>query len=75
MKFGSWTYDGFQLDLAMKEDGGGDLTSFITNGEWQLIGNLKRKSREKVDMLTHLAFIGMPGKKNIIYYRYFLLFI
>ncbi|XP_035702527.1 neuronal acetylcholine receptor subunit alpha-7 [Folsomia candida] len=48
MKFGSWTYDGFQLDLSMKDDAGGDLSSFITNGEWELI--------------------GMPGKKNVIYY-------
>ncbi|CAL8069410.1 unnamed protein product [Orchesella dallaii] len=38
MKFGSWTYDGFQVDLSMKDDGGGDLSSFITNGEWELIG-------------------------------------
>ncbi|CAG7822726.1 unnamed protein product [Allacma fusca] len=38
MKFGSWTYDGFQLDLAMKDESGGDLTSYIQNGEWELIG-------------------------------------
>jgi len=27
-----------QLDLSMKDDEGGDLSSFITNGEWELIG-------------------------------------
>ncbi|KAK6642479.1 Neuronal acetylcholine receptor subunit alpha-7 [Polyplax serrata] len=38
MKFGSWTYDGFQLDLQLQDEGGGDISSFITNGEWDLIG-------------------------------------
>ncbi|XP_073994257.1 neuronal acetylcholine receptor subunit alpha-7-like isoform X15 [Rhodnius prolixus] len=37
MKFGSWTYDGFQLDLQLQEDSGGDISSFITNGEWDLL--------------------------------------
>ena len=27
-----------QLDLAMKDDAGGDLSSYIQNGEWDLIG-------------------------------------
>nr|AJV88491.1 nicotinic acetylcholine receptor subunit alpha 6 isoform 3a8b [Bovicola ovis] len=40
MKFGSWTYDGNQLDLVLKaEDGGAsDLSDFISNGEWYLLG-------------------------------------
>ncbi|KDR22509.1 Neuronal acetylcholine receptor subunit alpha-7, partial [Zootermopsis nevadensis] len=38
MKFGSWTYDGFQLDLQLQDDSGGDISSFITNGEWDLLG-------------------------------------
>ncbi|XP_070162492.1 nicotinic acetylcholine receptor alpha7 subunit isoform X1 [Polyergus mexicanus] len=38
MKFGSWTYDGFQLDLQLQDEGGGDISSFITNGEWDLLG-------------------------------------
>uniref|UniRef100_A0A182NDS8 Neurotransmitter-gated ion-channel ligand-binding domain-containing protein n=1 Tax=Anopheles dirus TaxID=7168 RepID=A0A182NDS8_9DIPT len=38
MKFGSWTYDGNQLDLVLNSDDGGDLSDFITNGEWYLIG-------------------------------------
>ncbi|KAK6624664.1 hypothetical protein RUM44_011523 [Polyplax serrata] len=40
MKFGSWTYDGFQLDLQLQDEGGGDISSFITNGEWDLIGTI-----------------------------------
>ncbi|KAL5235458.1 hypothetical protein ACI65C_002868 [Semiaphis heraclei] len=38
MKFGSWTYDGFQLDLQLQDDHGGDISGFITNGEWDLLG-------------------------------------
>eukprot|EP00095_Tigriopus_kingsejongensis_P005353 maker-scaffold34_size539781-snap-gene-1.8 protein:Tk05353 transcript:maker-scaffold34_size539781-snap-gene-1.8-mRNA-1 annotation:"nicotinic acetylcholine receptor subunit a6 isoform xii" len=38
LKFGSWTYSGWKLDLAMKDRDGGDISSFITNGEWDLIG-------------------------------------
>lgn len=28
----------FQLDLQLQDEGGGDITSFITNGEWDLLG-------------------------------------
>lgn len=59
MKFGSWTYDGFQvreahlnfsnilthtrmitlqLDLQLQDETGGDISSFVTNGEWDLLG-------------------------------------
>lgn len=37
MKFGSWTYDGSQLDLQLQDESGGDLSSYITNGEWDLL--------------------------------------
>ena len=36
LKFGSWTYDGFQLDLINLKDSG-DLSKFLRNGEWDLI--------------------------------------
>ncbi|XP_037509764.1 neuronal acetylcholine receptor subunit alpha-7 [Rhipicephalus sanguineus] len=38
LKFGSWTYHGYQLDLRVKSEEGGDLSSYIPNGEWDLIG-------------------------------------
>lgn len=41
MKFGSWTYDGLQLDLQLQDEAGGDISSFITNGEWDLLGKKK----------------------------------
>ncbi|XP_059487022.1 neuronal acetylcholine receptor subunit alpha-7 isoform X7 [Neocloeon triangulifer] len=44
MKFGSWTYDGNQLDLVLKSEDGGDLSDFITNGEWHLIAMPGKKN-------------------------------
>ncbi|XP_033334149.1 nicotinic acetylcholine receptor alpha6 isoform X1 [Megalopta genalis] len=44
MKFGSWTYDGNQLDLVLNSDEGGDLSDFIMNGEWYLIGMPGKKN-------------------------------
>ena len=40
LKFGSWTYDGRQLDLKL-ESSSGDTTNYIRNGEWNLIGTRK----------------------------------
>ena len=35
-KFGSWTYDGFQLDIVNVSDSA-DLSKFVPNGEWKLV--------------------------------------
>lgn len=35
LKFGSWTYGGWSLDLQMIE---ADITGYIANGEWDLVG-------------------------------------
>lgn len=37
LKFGSWTYAGWSLDLQMIE---ADITGYIANGEWDLVGKL-----------------------------------
>ena len=36
MKFGSWTYDGFKVDLKLKAEAG-DLGTYTNNGEWDLL--------------------------------------
>ncbi|ESP05440.1 hypothetical protein LOTGIDRAFT_52159, partial [Lottia gigantea] len=36
MKFGSWTYDGFQVDMTNRTSEV-DLTNYVNNGEWQLL--------------------------------------
>ncbi|XP_076873799.1 neuronal acetylcholine receptor subunit alpha-7 [Brachyhypopomus gauderio] len=35
MKFGSWTHNGWLLDLQMQE---ADISTYIPNGEWDLVG-------------------------------------
>jgi len=38
LKFGSWTFNGFKLDLAFYNDlPGADLSTFTKNGEWDLL--------------------------------------
>ncbi|XP_074509680.1 neuronal acetylcholine receptor subunit alpha-7-like isoform X2 [Sebastes fasciatus] len=34
LKFGSWTFDGWLLDIQMKE---ADVSGYMTNGEWDLV--------------------------------------
>lgn len=35
LKFGSWSYGGWSLDLQMQE---ADVSGYIPNGEWDLMG-------------------------------------
>ncbi|XP_035538311.1 neuronal acetylcholine receptor subunit alpha-7-like [Morone saxatilis] len=46
LKFGSWTYGGWSLDLKMIE---ADITGYIANGEWDLVevpGQVNQRSYE-----------------------------
>ncbi|XP_053405080.1 neuronal acetylcholine receptor subunit alpha-7-like [Mercenaria mercenaria] len=36
MKFGSWTYDGFQVDITNRTEEV-DLSNYVNNGEWELM--------------------------------------
>ena len=38
IKFGSWTYDGFKVDIQMKSEEGMDISSYAVNKEWELSG-------------------------------------
>jgi len=33
-----------QLDLQLQDEAGGDISSFITNGEWDLLGELNHNN-------------------------------
>jgi len=35
LKFGSWTFDGWHLDMQMKA---ADISGYMPNGEWDLLG-------------------------------------
>uniref|UniRef100_A0A3B5BM28 Neuronal acetylcholine receptor subunit alpha-7-like n=1 Tax=Stegastes partitus TaxID=144197 RepID=A0A3B5BM28_9TELE len=39
LKFGSWTFDGWLLDIQMKE---ADVSGYMPNGEWDLLGTIGR---------------------------------
>ena len=43
LKFGSWTYDSSGIDLQKLSDAG-DMTSFIPNGEWELLGTIRYRA-------------------------------
>lgn len=43
LKFGSWTYDGWLLDLQMSD---ADVSSYMPNGEWDLIGEQSKALRK-----------------------------
>ena len=57
MKFGSWTYDGSAINLQLQAESG-DTSSFITNGEWELVGKIS----------TCLTLSGYWVKNNAIQY-------
>lgn len=66
----------FQLDLQLQEEKGGDLSSYVTNGEWDLLGvcTFKFKLRVKKKKTKHnnkqyVLFVGVPGQRNQIYYN------
>jgi len=48
MKFGSWTYDGFKLDLVL-DNPEGDLATYVDNGEWHLIKVPAKRNEEKYE--------------------------
>ena len=46
MKFGSWTYDGYQLDIGFTSNASVDIGSYIESNEWTLIGSPATKHVE-----------------------------
>uniref|UniRef100_I3NE76 Uncharacterized protein n=1 Tax=Ictidomys tridecemlineatus TaxID=43179 RepID=I3NE76_ICTTR len=42
LKFGSWSYGGWSLDLQMQE---ADISGYIPNGEWDLVGKPSKDTR------------------------------
>ncbi|XP_025078465.1 acetylcholine receptor subunit alpha-type acr-16-like [Pomacea canaliculata] len=49
LKFGSWSHDGQFLNLTEDDPKGGDISSFIRNGEWELIGVPVKRNVLKYD--------------------------
>lgn len=57
-----------QLDLQLQDDAGGDISSFITNGEWDLLGTFKAIYKN-IKQLTSVCVSGVPGKRNELFYN------
>lgn len=45
LKFASWTYDGYQLNLIIQSEEG-DLSNYVANGEWDLIDMLVKRNEK-----------------------------
>lgn len=72
LKFGSWTYDGWLLDLQMSE---ADISGYMANGEWDLIGEYgprfapkENLTEQKSPLLSVAALPGVPGTRNEVFY-------
>lgn len=70
LKFGSWTYDGWLLDLQMND---ADISGYMANGEWDLIGEHtfflnENLSEQKSPFLSVFTPPGVPGTRNEVFY-------
>lgn len=48
LKFGSWTHNGWLLDLQMMDV---DISTYIPNGEWDLVGKKKGNGKSHAHIL------------------------
>lgn len=60
LKFGSWTYGGWSLDLQMIE---ADVTGYIANGEWDLVGKGSHQRAKVKTSASVSTDVSMPGGK------------
>lgn len=57
LKFGSWTHNGWLLDLQMREV---DISTYIPNGEWDLVGETENTHTHLRSLCTRPFFILSP---------------
>ena len=67
---GSWTYDGFQLDLKLRFKDG-DLSKYVESGEWHLIGFPAKRNVEFysccVEPYYDLTWSIIISRKSLFY--------
>lgn len=57
LKFGSWSYGGWSLDLQMQE---ADVSGYIPNGEWDLMGKAANtRGRQPEEAWAHLEKLSV----------------
>ncbi|XP_047437084.1 neuronal acetylcholine receptor subunit alpha-7a [Mugil cephalus] len=68
LKFGSWTYEGWSLDLKMLE---ADTTDYIANGEWDLVEFPGRKNERFYECCeepyTDITFTLVMRRRTLYY--------
>uniref|UniRef100_A0A3Q3EC87 Cholinergic receptor, nicotinic, alpha 7 (neuronal) n=1 Tax=Labrus bergylta TaxID=56723 RepID=A0A3Q3EC87_9LABR len=68
LKFGSWTYGGWSLDLQMIE---ADITGYIANGEWDLVEVPGRRNERFYDCCKEpypdVTFTVVMRRRNVYY--------
>jgi len=65
MKFGSWTYDGFKLDLQKNNEGGGDLQTYVDNGEWHLMEVPAERNEQYYDCCPDVPYLDITFQIKI----------
>nr|XP_046249491.1 neuronal acetylcholine receptor subunit alpha-7a [Scatophagus argus] len=68
LKFGSWTYGGWSLDLEMME---ADITGYIANGEWDLVevpGQKNQRSYECCEETYPDVTFTVVMRRRTLYY-------
>lgn len=76
MKFGSWTYDGTGLDLRLSMPDGGDISDYIENGEWDLIGVPGQRNKFKYTCCPEPYYditFTVVIRRRVLYYLFNLL--
>ncbi|XP_029414667.1 neuronal acetylcholine receptor subunit alpha-5 isoform X2 [Nannospalax galili] len=73
MKFGSWTYDGSQVDIIL-EDQDVDRTDFFDNGEWEIVSAMGNKGN-RTDSCCWYPYItySFVIKRLPLFYTLFLI--
>ncbi|XP_063099660.1 neuronal acetylcholine receptor subunit alpha-5 isoform X3 [Cavia porcellus] len=73
MKFGSWTYDGSQVDIIL-EDQDVDRTDFFDNGEWEIVSAMGSKGN-RTDSCCWYPYITFSFviKRLPLFYTLFLI--
>ncbi|XP_013406821.1 neuronal acetylcholine receptor subunit alpha-7 isoform X1 [Lingula anatina] len=64
LKFGTWSYDGSQVDLVLKSEKG-DISSFIKNGEWDLLGVTAKRNEIYYDCCPDTPYVDVTYTINI----------
>ena len=77
LKFGSWTYDGFKLDVDFYDDlEEVDLNDYIESNEWQVMEHPARKNTKKYPCCNEpypdLTF-RLKLRRKVAFYNYILI--